>query len=72
MFSKFYRLHYDLVSNFYTGFGLKQGLSEPEFYGNLVYKCKKIVGVNDFSDYHSLQKNWIQHVCYATDYMLGS
>ena len=25
-------------------------LSEPEFYGNLVYKFKKIVGRNDYSD----------------------
>ena len=52
-FSKFYRRHYDLVSNFNTGlkFLLKQGLSEPEFYGDLVYKCKKIVGRTDFSDH---------------------
>ena len=28
---------------------LKQSLSEPELYGNLVYKFKKIVGRNDFS-----------------------
>ena len=27
-----------------------QGLSEPEFYGNLVYKFKTIVGRADFSD----------------------
>ena len=26
-----------------------QGLSEPEFYGDLVYKLKKIVGSNIFS-----------------------
>ena len=25
------------------------GLSEPEFYGDLVYKLKKIVGSNNFS-----------------------
>ena len=30
---------------------LLQGLSEPEFYGDLVYKFKKIIGKNDFS-YH--------------------
>ena len=24
-------------------------LSEPEFYGDLVYKCKKLIGRNDFS-----------------------
>ena len=27
-----------------------QGLSEPEFYGDLVYKFKKIRGMTDFSD----------------------
>ena len=30
---------------------LLQGLSEPEFYGDLVYKFKKITGKNDFP-YH--------------------
>ena len=29
---------------------LHQGLSEPEFYGALVYKFKKIMGKTDFSD----------------------
>ena len=28
---------------------LRQVLSEPEFYGDLVYKLKKIVGSNNFS-----------------------
>ena len=28
---------------------LLQGLSEPEFYGDLVYKFRKIIGKNDFS-----------------------
>ena len=27
----------------------KKGLSEPDFYGDLVYKLKKIVGSNNFS-----------------------
>ena len=30
---------------------LLQGLSEPEFYGDLVYKFRKVVGKNDFP-YH--------------------
>ena len=30
-------------------FLLRQGLSEPDFYGDLVYKLKKIVGSNNFS-----------------------
>ena len=29
---------------------LRHGLSEPEFYGDLVYKFKKIMGRTDFSD----------------------
>ena len=65
-FSKFYRRHYELVSNFSVGLKtlLHQGLSEPEFYGDLVYKFKKIVGRADFSlsvqkKYRSLQAYWI-------------
>ena len=27
---------------------LLQGLSEPEFYGDMVYKFRKIIGKNDF------------------------
>ena len=51
-FSKFYCRHYELVSKFNVGLKtlLHQGLSEPEFYGDLVYKFKKIVGRADFSD----------------------
>ena len=42
-FSKFYRRHSDLVSKFNVGLKslLQQGLSEPEFYGDLVYKFRK-------------------------------
>ena len=41
-----------LVSKFNVGLKtlLHQGLSEPEFYGNLVYKFKTNVGRADFSD----------------------
>ena len=28
---------------------LSEGLSEPEFYGDLVYRFKKLIGINDFS-----------------------
>ena len=49
-FSKFYRRYYDLISKFQVGLKslLRQGLSEPDFYGDLVYKLKKIVGSNNF------------------------
>ena len=50
-FSKFYRRYFDLISKFQVGLKslLRQGLSEPDFYGDLVYKLKKIVGSNNFS-----------------------
>ena len=52
LFSKFYRRHYDLISKFNVGLKslLHQGLSEPEFYGELVYKLKKIIDRTDFAD----------------------
>ena len=39
-FSKFYRRHYELISKFNVRLKtlLREGLSEPEFYGDLVYK----------------------------------
>ena len=51
-FSNFYRRHYELVSKFKVGIKpfFQQGLSEPEFYGDLVYKLRKNVGRTDFSD----------------------
>ena len=50
-FSKFYRQYYELISKFQVGLKsfLRQGLSEPDFNGDLVYKLKKIVGSNNFS-----------------------
>ena len=61
---KFYRRYYELVSKFNVGLKtlLHQGLSEPEFYGDLVYKLKKYVGRADFSDqknYRTVQTYWI-------------
>ena len=49
-FSKFYRRYYDLISKFQIGLKIlmRQGLSEPEFYGDLVYKLKRIDGSNHF------------------------
>ena len=44
-FSKFYRRHFDIVSKFNVELKtlLLQGLSEPEFYGDLVYRFRKII-----------------------------
>ena len=54
--SKFYRLHYELISKFNVTCKIQlksilhQGLSEPEFHGDIVYKFKKIMSKTDFSD----------------------
>ena len=52
-FSKFYRRHFDIVSKYNVGLKtlLLQGLSEPEFYGDLAYKSENIIGKYDFP-YH--------------------
>ena len=48
--SKFFRRHYELTSVLNVGLKtlLREGLSEPEFYGDLVYKFKKLIERNDF------------------------
>ena len=50
-FSKFYRRYYNLISKFQVGLNslLRQGLSESEFYDDLVYKLKRIGSSNNFS-----------------------
>ena len=52
-FSKFYCRHFEIVSKYNVGLKtlLLQGLSEPEFYGDLVNKFRKIIDKNDFP-YH--------------------
>ena len=51
-FCKFYRRHFELVSKCNRGLRslLQQGLSEPDFYGDLVYKLRKIIGKTEFPD----------------------
>ena len=46
-FSKFYRRYYDLISKFQVGLKslVRQGLSEPEFYGDLVYKLIRLLAL---------------------------
>ena len=51
-FSMLYRRHHELISKFNVRLKciLHQGLSEQEFYVDLVYKFKKIVGRTDLFD----------------------
>ena len=50
MFLKFCQWHFDLASRYNVGLKtlLLQGLSESKFYGDLVYKLRKIIGKYDF------------------------
>ena len=47
----------DNTSKYNVGFKalIREGILEPEFYGDLVYKLKKFIGRNDF--FFSVQKN---------------
>ena len=51
-FSKFYHRHSELIVKYNFGFKtlLQQVISEPIFYGDLVYKFKRIVGKSYFCD----------------------
>ena len=52
-FSKFYRRHSALVEKYSVSLKkkhLQQGISEPEFYGVLVYRFREIVGKSNFSE----------------------
>ena len=66
IFSKFYRRYHDLISKFQVGLKslLRQGLSEPDFYGDLVYKFKKSVGSKKFSAQFIKIISHYKKICY--------
>ena len=51
-FSKFYRRHFELIERYHVSLKklMQQGICNPEFYGDLVYKFKKIIGNPNFSN----------------------
>ena len=51
-FSKFYHRHSELIVRYNIGLTtlLQQGIAEPIFYGDLVYKFKRVVGKPYLSD----------------------
>ena len=61
--SKFYHRHSGLIVKYNIGLKtlLQQGISEPIFYGDLVYKFKQIVGKPNFSDqFKKIVKRYIR------------
>ena len=71
-FSIVYRRHYKLVSKFNVGLKslLNQDLSEPEFYGDLLYKFKKIMSRTDFSDQFRKIIIHLKRISYGLNVML--
>ena len=65
--SKVYRRHFELVSKFNVDLKtfLRHGLSKPEFYGDLVYKFKKIECRTDFSATFQTTSYLLQFKCDA-------
>ena len=73
-FSKFYHRHSELIVKFNIGLKtlLQKGISEPIFYGDLVYKFKRFVGKPNFSDqFKKIVKRYIR-VGYNLDIMRQS
>ena len=73
-FSKFCHRHSELIVKYNIGLKtlLQQGISEPIFYGDLVYKSKRIVGKPNFSDqFKKIVKRYIR-VGYNLDIMRQS
>ena len=70
-FSKFYRRHSALVEKYSVSLKtlLQQGVSEPEFYGDLVYRFRKIVRQSNFSEqFRKLIKRY-KRIGYSLDIM---
>ena len=73
-FSKFYLKHSELIVKYNIGLKtlLQQGISEPIFYGDLIYKFKRIVGKPSLSDqFKKILKRYTQ-VKYNLDIMRQS
>ena len=73
-FSKFYHRHSEFIVKCNIGLKtlLQEGISEPIFYGDLVYKFKRIVGKPNFSDqFKKIVKRYIR-VGYNLDIMRQS
>ena len=73
-FSQFYHRHSELIVKYNIGLKspLQQGISDPIFYGDLVYKFKRMVGKANFSDqFKKIVKRYIR-VGYNLDIMQQS
>ena len=70
-FSKFYHRHSALLEKYSVSLKtlLQQGISEPEFYGDLVNRFRKIVGKSNFSEQFRKLINRYKRIGYSLDIM---
>ena len=70
-FSKFYRRHSALAEKYSASLKilLQQGISEPEFYSDLVFTFRKIVGKSNFSEQFRKRINRYKRIGYSLDIM---
>ena len=70
-FSKFYRRYSALLEKYSVSLKtlLQQGISEPQFYGDLVYRFRKIVGKSNFSEQFRKLFNRYKRIGYSLDIM---
>ena len=70
-FSKFYRRHSALVEKYSVSLKtlLQNGISEPAFYVDLVYRFRKIVGKSNFSEQFRKLINRYKRIGYSLDIM---
>ena len=65
-FPKFYRKHFELIEKYHVSLKklMQQGICNPEFYGDLVYKFKKISGNPNFSNLFKRKVNRFKRAGY--------
>ena len=70
-FSKFYRRHSALVEKYSVSLKtlLQHFISEPEFYGDLVYRFRNILGKSDFFEQFRKLINRYKRIGYRLDIM---
>ena len=68
-FSKFYRRHFELVEKYHVSLKKLMQQGNPEFYGDLVYKFKKIIGNPNFSNLLKRIVNRFKRAEYSLDIM---
>ena len=71
IFFKFYRRHFELIENYHVSLKKlrQQGICNPEFYGDSVYKFKKIIGNPNLSNLFKRIVNRFKRAGYSLDIM---